>query len=142
MKRCTKSPCNPIPAAQSPARYELQLRMEYPDPSTDAATLFERAKERLASFTTVGFAEDFTSSLYWISHALKCREARPFEARNVNPERPRLAVVDNATLNLIRDLTQVDQRLYQFARSRFRNETWVAGRERVAGRELSMVVAE
>jgi len=91
--------------------------LAYPDPMGDAATLFEQAKGRLSSFTAVGFTEDFANSLLRISHSLGCPEPRPFEAQNVNSGRLRLADVDRATLNLIHDLTDVDRRHYEFARS-------------------------
>jgi hypothetical protein len=38
---------------------------------------------------------------------------------NVNPERPRRTEIDGDTIKLICRLTEVDQRLYEFAKSRF-----------------------
>ena len=120
-------PRNPTAAAQTLsaeclARFELQERMQYPDPFNDTGTLFERAKERLASFVTVGFTEDFANSLHRISRCMEWPLPQPFEAVNVNPERPRRTEIDGDTINLICRLTEVDQRLYKFAKSHFETE--------------------
>ena len=93
--------------------------MQYPDAFHDADTLFERAKERLAGFVTVGFTEDFTNSLHRISRCMEWPLPQSFEAVNVSPERPRRTEIDDATINLICRLTEVDQRVYEFAKSRF-----------------------
>ena len=120
-------PRNPTAAAQTLsaeclARFELQERMQYPDPFNDTGTLFERAKERLAGFVTVGFTEDFANSLHRISRCMEWPLPQPFEAVNVNPERPRRTEIDDITINLICRLTEVDQRLYKFAKSHFETE--------------------
>jgi hypothetical protein len=122
-----KSPCSPTAAAQklTPAclaRFELQEQLQYPERFGNGTTLFERAKARLSNFTAVGFTEDFANSLTRISHSLNCLEPPPFEAQNVSPERGLPAKLDRVTLNLIRDLTEVDHRLYQFARSGPQNQ--------------------
>ncbi len=118
-----KAPRDPAAVAQglspaSLASFELQERLQYADQFDSAATLFERAKESLINFIAVGFADDFASSLVRISRSLNCHEPEPFEAQNVSPERPRVEELDNATLSLIREATDVDQHLYEFARSR------------------------
>jgi hypothetical protein len=93
--------------------------MQHPSKFDNANTLFERAKERLTGFVTVGFTEDFANSLHRISRCMEWPLPQPFEAVNVNPERPRRTEIDDATINLIGGLTEVDQRLYEFAKSRF-----------------------
>jgi hypothetical protein len=104
------------------ARFELQERMQHPSSFKDADTLFERAKERLAGFVTVGFTEDFANSLHRISRCMEWPLTQDFETVNVNPERPRRTEIDGDTINLICRLTEVDQRLYEFAKSRFETE--------------------
>ncbi|MFZ0591184.1 MAG: hypothetical protein WAM39_11915, partial [Bryobacteraceae bacterium] len=53
-----------------------------------------------------------------ISRSLNCGQPQPFEAQNISRERPRVEEVDTATIGLIRQVTEVDQRLYEFARNR------------------------
>ena len=118
-----KAPRNPTAVAQglgpaSLARFELQELLQYSDRFDSAATLFERAKERLINFVAVGFTEDFANSLHRISRSLNCGQPQPFEAQNISRERPRVEEVDTATIGLIRQVTEVDQRLYEFARNR------------------------
>ncbi len=129
-----KTPCDPLIAAQGLppedlARFELQRRMEHPDKIPASEELFERAEARLATFAAVGTTENFHSSLVKVSRALKCPAPIPFEPQNINPERTRIDNVDSATLALVRDLTRVDQRLYQstIARSQQRNLHWTNG---------------
>jgi hypothetical protein len=121
------APRNPLLAAEtlseaSLARFELQEQMQYPDRFDNSAALFENAKDRLNTFAAVGFTEDFTASIRHIALSLNCSEPGSFEAQNVNPERLPTAELDRATLDLIRDLTEVDRRLYQFARTLPRQE--------------------
>ncbi len=116
-----KAPRDPAITAQwlteaDLAGFKLQEAMQHPDPFANPACLFENAKDRLNSFTAVGFTEDFTDSMRRIAHSLDCREPAPFEAQNVNPERLRFAGLDRGTLDLIHDLTEVDRRLYQYGR--------------------------
>ncbi|HEX4169523.1 MAG TPA: FkbM family methyltransferase [Bryobacteraceae bacterium] len=113
-----KSPSDPTIAAQGIsaddlARFELQRRIEFPDKISDSAELFERARARLAEFTAVGAADHFSSSILDISMALQCAAPPPFEPQNANPEGLTASHVDAATLEVIRDLTRVDQRLYE-----------------------------
>lgn len=129
-----KTPCDPVIVAQGLfpedlARFELQRRMEHPDDVPASEELFERAEARLARFTAVGITENFHNSLVQVSRALKCPAPKPFEPQNTNPERAPVDNVDSATLALVRDLTRVDQRLYEFtiARSRQRNQRWTNG---------------
>jgi hypothetical protein len=96
------------------ARFLMQEKMQFPDRFDNDATLLERARERLTTFAAVGITEDFENSLRRIGNSLHCGEAQPFEPRNVG-ERPRSTELDNTTLNLIREVTQVDQRLYETA---------------------------
>jgi hypothetical protein len=102
-------------SAEAFGQFELQLDMESPDPLNDDEVLFALAKERLTSFATVGFTEDFTNSLTRIAAVLNLPGPAVFAPQNVNPAKGRLARLDTTTANLIRDLTGVDQRLYQFA---------------------------
>ncbi len=99
------------------ARFELQETLQYPDAFDSAAELFERARERLAGFAVIGFAEDFSPSLDRFSQALHCAAPRPFEPENVNRERLPTGQAGPATLDLIRRLTEVDLSLYRFAKS-------------------------
>ncbi len=129
-----KTPCDPLIAAQglSPedlARFELQRRMEHPDKTPASEELFERAEARLTRFTAVGITENFDNSLLKVSRSLKCLAPIPFAPQNINPERARVENVDSATLALVRDLTRVDQRLYQstIARSQQRYLHWTNG---------------
>ena len=116
-----KAPCSPTAIVKELTpecltRFELQEKLQYPDQFNNAMTLFETAKERLTNFTSIGIVEDFTNSLLHISHSLNCGEPQPFEAQNVSPERVPMAKVDATTLTIIRDLTKIDQMLYEFAR--------------------------
>jgi len=127
-----KSPGNPINVARdlTPeclARFELQERLQYPDKFAHSSALFDRAQQRLAEFTSVGFTEDFTNSLLRFSHSLNCVASQPVERQNVNPEGQGVADVDGSTLSLIRDLTEVDRSLYQSAISRTLSQTSRAG---------------
>jgi Sulfotransferase family len=120
-----KAPCHPATVmkyltAERLARLELAQRMEYPDPTHDPDVLLRRAKERLTRFVAIGFAEDYRSSLLRISDCLNLAEPQVFDSRNVSPERLRVAEVDSDTVSLIRSLTEVDQQLYQFAKSHCR----------------------
>jgi len=118
-----KSPCDPLRAAQglSPerlAQFELQERLQYPDKFPSPNALLESAEARLATFTAVGFTEDFMNSITRISRALDRPVPQPFERQNVAPERILTANLDETTKTVIRDLTEIDQRLYQSAISR------------------------
>lgn len=101
------------------ACFELQRQLERAGGLTDPIKLLEIAKERLRGFSAVGFTEDFDVSLREISYRLGCREPPSLEAQNVNPERTPITDLDEATLALIRNLTAVDQRLYEYARVQF-----------------------
>lgn len=114
-----KAPCDPAAVAQdlTPerlARFELQVKLESPDHVENPATLLKRAKERLITFTAVGLTEDYANSLLRISQCLNCRAPQSLEPQNVNPERSATAELDRSTLTVIRDLTEVDELLYQF----------------------------
>jgi hypothetical protein len=121
-----KAPCDPITAAagltpECLARYQLQERLQYPDRFDSPAGLLEAAQARLATFEAVGFTEDFDNSLQRISRALNGLEPQHFEPENVNPERISTSKVDESTLSIIRELTEVDRCLYQWARAEFRD---------------------
>lgn len=98
------------------ARFLMQEKMQYPDEIKSNSVLFERAKQRLASFTAVGFSEDFADSIALIGRCLNSEQPAPSQRENVAPERPALEELDRRTLNTIRDVTTVDERLYAFAR--------------------------
>ncbi len=99
------------------ARFELQEALQFPDNFRSAGELYGRAAERLASFTAVGLAEQFSDSLERFSHTLHRPVPAPFKSENVNPDRPPAEQIDAGTIALIRRLTEVDRALYDLAKS-------------------------
>ncbi|HEX7360783.1 MAG TPA: hypothetical protein VF283_09855 [Bryobacteraceae bacterium] len=97
------------------AQFELQVRLEHPDGILNPATLFEHAKARLASFFAIGCTEDFVNSVKKISYAFHRTPPVSIDRQNVNPEPLSSANLDSATRSLIRNLTEVDRRLYEWA---------------------------
>ncbi len=137
-----RSQCDPVKAARDLSAeqlgcFELQRRMESADAIADPAALLEIAQERLIGFSAVGFTEAFDDSLVDITQSLGFPTAPSPSRQNVNPERILTEEVDKGTLTLIRDLTEIDQRLYEFAWSRFRCAN---GREGQRTRQLDTVM--
>lgn len=108
-----KSALDPVAAKQDLGPLTLQQRMEYPDCIPDGAELLKRAQARLSGFAAVGITEDFEVSLRKIANLLNSPEPTSIERRNVNPDGALAEDIDEKTLTLIRELTAVDQTLYQ-----------------------------
>jgi FkbM family methyltransferase len=119
-----KRPCDVAEVANGlppdyASRFELQERLTYPDGFPNPMELLERAEERLSTFKVVGITEKFEETVGQISRVLKCPKPEIVERRNANPEPRSSANLDSATLELILQLTEVDQCLYRSALSRF-----------------------
>lgn len=113
-----KAPCDPKAVAQDLsleqlARFELQERLQYPDTFSSSTALLEQAEARLATFDVVGLTENFGNAILEISRRLDLPPMQNPERRNANPESRSAADLDNVTLSVIHQLTEVDQHLYR-----------------------------
>lgn len=116
-----KAPLDPVQAGDGMtpedfSRYCLQRTLGYPDLLTDG-TLFDRAVERLSTFVTVGFAEEFDASMARFSRIFDAPAPSPLTPVNVADNRVPADSLDAETLGVIQECTRVDQRLYDFARA-------------------------
>ncbi|HEY4281936.1 MAG TPA: sulfotransferase family 2 domain-containing protein [Chthoniobacterales bacterium] len=122
-----KKPCVPITIAHDLTRaqlesFQLQQRLQYPDKVANPTALLDAAESRLAGFLAVGITELLDESLVLCSRELGCSTPLAIEPQNVNPQRARTDTVDRCTLARIRQLTEVDQHLYQRALSAHRDK--------------------
>ena len=112
-----KSPLDLAAAKEDLGPLTLQQRTEYPDYVPDTTELLVRAQERLSGFVAIGITENFDESLLKISKCLPTPEPTFMERWNANPEGTSAQDIDEKTLALIRDLTDVDRTLYRSALS-------------------------
>lgn len=98
------------------AAYKLQLALDpAPDQFPSADKLLAAAMRRLQSFDAVGITERLQDSFCLIARALGLPDPPFLPVRNAATNRP--ASVDPATRRIIRAQTDVDQVLYEMARS-------------------------
>jgi len=93
------------------AVYKLQLALDpRPDEFPPPDDLYRIAHDRLQSFVAVGITERLQESLLSIARALGLPDPPAFKMRNVGSNRP--DKIDDETIKVIREHTQVDQALY------------------------------
>lgn len=118
-----KAPRSPFVAAlhlsaKDFQRLQLQEIMQGPDLGYSDTTLLQRAKQRLSTFVAVGITEDFDKSLSHVSARLGLPAPVHSSARNnAGYNRVSREHLDGATVDVIRELTQVDAQLYEFVAS-------------------------
>jgi hypothetical protein len=80
---------------------------------------FDLARYALSKFAAVGIAERLPESLKLFSRTLAVDEIAESVRENSTPNRPTQADLDSETLQTIRQLTETDRRVYDYALSRF-----------------------
>lgn len=87
--------------------------------AVNARDLLEVAKQRLEEFAFVGLVEDFDRSIDALVGQFGWKMPRHLEKRNVGKQRAKVADFPAETLQLIREATQGDAELCEFARALF-----------------------
>lgn len=110
--------------ATRPAVFNYQTRWIASDDVLKPAKMNGRdllgiAKQRLEEFAFVGLVEDFNRSIEALVAQFDWKMPRHLEKRNVGKQGTKVADTPPETLALIREATQWDAELYQFARELF-----------------------
>lgn len=83
----------------------------------DPEWLLHASMRSLELLLAVGITEDFENSLASFCTLLNCPMPKP-RRENVAPDRPMADALDSATLEVLRELTQIDKVLHSHARER------------------------
>ena len=108
------------PAQVDAFRLEQALETAILDNVSDTELLV-RAKERVDALLFVGITEAFAESVECLSRRLGWPRPEAPSRLNVGSLRPEANHLDPHTLRLLRERTQVDQVLYDYANQRFRS---------------------
>jgi hypothetical protein len=93
------------------ALYKLQLALDpSPDEYPTRAELYRAAFNRLRSFVAIGITERLNESFMLISRQLGAANPPEFGRRNVAQNRP--TAIDDHTMRIIRECTEIDHALY------------------------------
>lgn len=77
------------------------------------------AMERLEKMAFVGITERYDDSIQLLTHTLQIPPVEQVEKRNASAERLRISDLSNDEYALIDEMTQIDQKLYAYAKSLF-----------------------
>jgi len=97
----------------------LQLLLELGMANVDEAELTHAACAAFEKLAAVGLTERFVESIAHFNVVLGCALVPPSAPENVTPARPPVSALDAETLDVIRNLTRVDDLLYREACKRF-----------------------
>lgn len=98
--------------AEQRRTHMYQARLEPATKGIPHGELLAAARDGLSRFASVGIVEKLPEAMRAAGEALGCTFTLPEERQNVTPERPATQELDQATLDTIRELTSVDQELY------------------------------
>src|SRR5262249_46677869 len=97
----------------------LQLLLELGMANVDEAELTDAAFAAFEQLAAVGLTERFGESITHFNVLLGCALSLPSAPENVTLGRPPVSALDAETLEVIRNLTRVDDLLYREACKRF-----------------------
>lgn len=100
--------------AKDPVGYGQAVIQDYASRNKDRA-LLDLAKSRLEKFVFFGITERMTHSLHLLSHTLDVYPHFSRQKLNVSPNRPADNELSSDTIQAIREITSLDQELYDWA---------------------------